>query len=365
MFDFSVVTNWIHDLLASFMAPWLVTTTECVLIGVGLLLVYALLALFYIYFERKVCAFFQCRLGPNRVGPWGLLQSFADMFKILIKELISLNHIDKFLFALAPYLVIVASMLAFAVLPWGNGLQIIDFNIGIFFLIAVSSIGVLGILLAGWSSNNKFTLIGALRSGAQMVSYELSIGLSVITMVAFAGTMSVTGIVEAQSQCWFIFSGHIPAIIAFIIYMIAGTAETNRGPFDLPEAESELTAGYHTEYSGIHFGFFYLAEYLNLFIVAGVASLLFFGGWMPLHIPGWEGFNEVMNWIPSPIWFLGKAIALSFVIIWFKWTFPRLRIDQLLALEWKYLLPINLFNLVLMVLVIIYGLHGPVTPVID
>lgn len=363
MFDFSNITGWIHDLLASFMANWLVVLTECVLIGVGLLLAYSLLALFYIYFERKVCAAFQCRLGPNRVGPFGVLQSFADMFKILIKELICLKHTDKFLFALAPYLVIAASMLAFAVLPWGKGLQVIDFNIGIFFLIAVSSIGVLGILLAGWSSNNKFTLIGALRSGAQMVSYELSIGLSVITMVAFAGTMSVTGIVEAQGDCWFIFSGHIPAIIAFIIYMIAGTAETNRGPFDLPEAESELTAGYHTEYSGIHFGFFYLAEYLNLFIVAGVASLLFFGGWMPLHIPGWEGFNDVMNYIPGPIWFIGKAVALSFVIIWFKWTFPRLRIDQLLALEWKYLLPINLFNLVLMVLVIVYGLHGPVVPV--
>ena len=279
------------------------------------------------------------------------------MFKMLIKELISLNHVDKFLFALAPYLVILASMLAFAVLPWGNGLQVINFNIGIFFLIAVSSIGVLGILLAGWSSNNKFTLIGAMRSGAQMVSYELSVGLSVLTIVAFAGTMNIVELVEAQDHLWFIFSGHIPAIIAFIIYMIAGTAETNRGPFDLPEAESELTAGYHTEYSGIHFGFFYLAEYLNLFIVSGVAALLFFGGWMPLHIPGWEGFNQVMDYIPSVIWFIGKAVVLSFVIIWFKWTFPRLRIDQLLALEWKYLLPINLFNLVLMVLVIVYNFH--------
>ncbi|MBP3589655.1 MAG: NADH-quinone oxidoreductase subunit NuoH, partial [Muribaculaceae bacterium] len=323
----------------------------------GLLLAYSLLALFYIYYERKLCAFVQCRLGPNRVGPWGLLQSFADMFKILIKELISLKYTDKFLFALAPYLVILASMLAFAVLPWGNGLQIIDFNIGIFFLMAVSSIGVLGILLAGWSSSNKFTLIGAMRSGAQMVSYELSIGLSIITMVAFAGSMSVGDIVAAQNDGWFIFKGHIPAIIAFIIYMIAGTAETNRGPFDLPEAESELTAGYHTEYSGIHFGFFYLAEYLNLFIVSGVAALLFFGGWMPLHIPGWEAFNHIMDYIPSVIWFLGKAIALSAIIIWFKWTFPRLRIDRVLAMEWKYLLPIGLFNLALMVCIIVLGWH--------
>lgn len=357
MFDFAEITEWFNNLLSAYMPGWLVTTIDCILVGVGLLLLYAILALFYIYYERKLCAAFQCRLGPNRVGPMGLLQSFADMFKILIKELITLNHTDKFLFALAPYLVIIASMLAFAVLPWGNGLQIIDFNIGIFFLIAVSSIGVLGILLAGWSSNNKFTLIGALRSGAQMVSYELSIGLSVLTMVAFAGTMSVSGIVEGQSNLWYIFSGHVPAIIAFCIYMIAGTAETNRGPFDLPEAESELTAGYHTEYSGIHFGFFYLAEYLNLFIVSGVASLLFFGGWMPLHIPGWESFNHIMDYIPGIVWFIGKAFILSFVIIWFKWTFPRLRIDQLLSLEWKYLLPINLVNLVLMVLIIVYGIH--------
>ena len=352
-------TTGVHTLLTNTLncPEALAVVIECLIVGLGILLVYALLALFYIYYERKLCAAFQCRLGPNRVGPWGLLQSFADMFKMLIKEIIHLNNIDRFLFALAPYLVIIASVLAFAVLPWHDGVQIIDFNIGIFFLIAVSSIGVLGILLAGWSSNNKFTLIGSLRSGAQMVSYELSIGLSVITMVCLAGTMSVTGIVQEQADLWFIFKGHIPAVIAFVIYMIAGTAETNRGPFDLPEAESELTAGYHTEYSGMHFGFFYLAEYLNLFIVSGVASLLFLGGWQPLHIPSWDAFNNVMDYIPGVVWFLGKCFMLSYVIIWFKWTYPRLRIDQLLALEWKYLLPINLFNLVLMVLVIVFNLH--------
>ena len=358
MQDLSFVTHWIDNLLRVVLGcpEWLTVTLECVLLGVVLLLVYAVLALFYIWFERKVCAAFQCRLGPNRVGPFGVLQPFADMFKMLIKELISLNHIDKFLFGLAPFLVIVASMLAFAVLPWGNGLQAIDFNIGIFFLLAVSSIGVLGILLAGWSSNNKFTLIGALRSGAQMVSYEISISLSVITMVVLCGSMSVQDIVAAQDHCWFIFSGHIPAIIAFLVYIVAGTAETNRGPFDLPEAESELTAGYHTEYSGMHFGFFYLAEYLNLFIVGGVASLLFFGGWMPFHIPGWEGFNQIMDYIPSVIWFLGKAVVITFIMIWFKWTFPRLRIDQLLSFEWKYLMPISLVNLVLMTLIVVFGL---------
>ena len=359
MQDLSFITHWIDNLFRVVLGcpDWLTVTLECVLLGLVLLLVYAVLALFYIWFERKVCAAFQCRLGPNRVGPFGVLQPFADMFKMLIKELISLNHVDKFLFALAPFLVIVASMLAFAVLPWGNGLQAIDFNIGIFFLLAVSSIGVLGILLAGWSSNNKFTLIGALRSGAQMVSYEISISLSVIAMVVLAGTMSVQGIVQAQEHCWFIFSGHIPAIIAFLVYVIAGTAETNRGPFDLPEAESELTAGYHTEYSGMHFGFFYLAEYLNLFIVGGVASLLFFGGWMPFHIPGWDGFNHIMDYIPSVIWFLGKAVVITFVMIWFKWTFPRLRIDQLLSFDWKYLMPVSLVNLVLMTLVVVFGLY--------
>ena len=355
IFDFAVVTGWFDQLLNGVMPMWLVTIIECLLVAVGLILVYALLALFYIYYERKFCGAIQCRLGPNRVGPMGVLQSFADMFKMLIKELIPINNIDKFLFNLAPYLVVAASLTAFAVLPWGKGLQIIDFNIGIFFLISVSSIGVLGILLAGWSSNNKFTLIGAMRSGAQMISYELSIGLSIMTMVMLAGTMNITGIVEEQKDLWFIFKGHVPAIIAFIVYMIAGTAETNRGPFDLPEAESELTAGYHTEYSGLHFGYFYLAEYLNMFIVAGVATLLFFGGWMPLHIPGWEGFNTVMNYIPTPVWFVGKAIILSAIIMWFKWTFPRLRIDQLLAFEWKYLLPINLVNLIIMLLVVAFG----------
>ncbi|MDE7467613.1 MAG: NADH-quinone oxidoreductase subunit H, partial [Muribaculaceae bacterium] len=218
MFDFSKITGPIHDFLMGFLPSWATVTVECLLIGVGLLLAYALLALFYIYFERKVCAAFQCRLGPNRVGPFGLLQSFADMFKILIKELISLNHTDKFLFALAPYLVIIASMLSFSVLPWGYGLQIVDFNIGIFFLVACSSIGVLGILLAGWSSNNKYTLIGALRSGAQMISYELSIGLVVVTMVCLAGSMNVTDIVMAQENTWFILKGHVAAWIAFIIY---------------------------------------------------------------------------------------------------------------------------------------------------
>ena len=357
MFDFSVVTHWIDTLLRQWLPEWGALLIEFVLVGVVLLLLYAVIALVLIYAERKVCAFFQCRLGPNRVGPYGIFQSVADMLKILIKEFIEIKHIDRFLFNLAPFLVILSSMLAFGCMPFGKGLIAIDFNIGVFFIMAVSSIGVLGILLAGWSSNNKFTLIGAMRSGAQMISYELSIGLSMLTVVVFAGTMQTSGIIEAQNRGWFLFTGHVPMLVAFIIYLIAGTAETNRGPFDLPEAESELTAGYHTEYSGIHFGFYYLAEYLNMFIVSGIASLLFLGGWMPFHIGGWDAFNQVMDYIPSVIWFFGKTAVVMFIIMWFKWTFPRLRIDQLLHLEWKYLVPIGLINLLVMTLVVVFGLH--------
>lgn len=364
MFELYHITDWVNELLRGCLPAWAATTIECALIAVVLLLAYSLLAILYIFYERKLCAWFQCRLGPMRVGPWGTLQLLADVIKILIKELITLKGIDRFLFGLAPYLVMIASLLVFASLPWGERLQIIDFNMGVFFMLAASSIGVLGILLAGWSSNNKYTMIGAMRSGAQMVSYELSIGISILTMILLVGcftegdkTLTVTGVVEAQRNGWLIFRGHISAVIAFVIYLIAATAETNRGPFDLPEAEHELTAGYHTEYSGIHYGFFYLAEYLNLFIVSGIASLMFLGGWMPFHINGLDGFNAVMDYIPSTIWFIGKAFFISFIIIWFKWSYPRVRIDQILSLEWKYLMPIGLFNLVLMALMVVYDLH--------
>lgn len=357
MFDFSVVTSWIDQGLRSVMSPAAAITVECVLIGIVLLALYAIMALILILAERKVCAAFQCRLGPNRVGPWGCIQVVADMIKMLTKEIITIKHTDKFLYNLAPFIVIIASLLAFACIPWGNGLQALDFNVGIFFMISASSMGIVGILLAGWSSNNKFSLIGAMRSGAQMISYELSIGLSLLTMVVLSGTMQISEIVEGQNELWFIFKGHIPALIAFVIYLIAGTAETNRGPFDLPEAESELTAGYHTEYSGMHFGFYYVAEFVNMFIVASIATTVFLGGWMPLHIPGLDGFNRIMDYIPSVIWFFGKSALMVFVIMWFKWTFPRLRIDQLLNLEWKYLLPLNLLNLLVMVAIVVLGWH--------
>lgn len=357
MFDFAVVTQWIDEGLRSSMPEFAALAIEFVLAGVVILTAYAVIALALIYVERKICAFFQCRIGPNRVGKYGIIQSIADMIKMLIKEIIPINHIDKFLFFLAPFIVVLASLLSFGAIPFAKGLHAIDFNVGILYMLAVSSLGVLGILLAGWSSNNKFSMIGAMRSGAQMISYELSIGMSLLTMVVFAGTMQLSTIVEKQADTWFIFSGHIPAFIAFVIYLIAGHAETNRGPFDLPEAESELTAGYHTEYSGIQFGFFYLAEYLNMFIVSAIATTVFLGGWMPFHIPGWDGFNEVMDYIPSILWFFGKIGVVVFLGLWVRWTFPRLRIDQLLRLEWKYLLPINMINLLIMVLIVLFGWH--------
>ena len=326
-------------------------------LGGCLLLMYTVIAILMIFMERKVCAAFQCRLGPMRVGPWGTVQVICDVFKMLTKEIITIRRSDKFLYNLAPYIVILASVLAFACLPVNKGLEVLDFNVGIFFMMAASSIGVVGILLAGWSSNNKYSLIGAMRSGAQMISYELSIGLSILTIIVLTDTMQFSEIVARQADGWFLFKGHIPALIAFVIYLIAGNAEVNRGPFDLPEAESELTAGYHTEYSGMHFGLFYVAEFVNLFIVAGVAATIFLGGWMPLHIAGWEGFNAVMDCIPGFVWFFAKAFFVVWLLMWIKWTFPRLRIDQILTLEWKYLVPIGLANLLLMVIVVVFKLH--------
>ena len=347
IYDFTTLTHNIHVGLAESFSPFLATTIEWVIVGVVYLIFVALFGLFLVYAERKVCAAFQQRLGPNRVGPWGIFQTIADFIKLLMKELIMPRKADWFLYNLAPFIVIIASFLAIAVLPFAPGLQSLDFDIGVFYLTAVSSVGVIGILLAGWSSNNKFSLIGAMRSGAQILSYELSVSLSLLTMVVFAGSMQFSTIVEGQRDAWFIFSGHIPAIIAFVVFLIAGTAETNRGPFDLAEAESELTAGYHTEYSGIKFAFFFLAEYMNMFIIASIATTLFLGGWLPFHLFQWQGFNHLMDFIPPVVWFFGKTAFVIYLMMWFKWTFPRLRIDQLLALEWKYLLPINLMNLIL------------------
>lgn len=327
------------------------------LLGIVILAFYAVLGLYLVYAERKICARMQNRIGPNRVGPMGLFQTIADLIKLLLKELIYIRNADGFLFNIAPFIVIVASIMAIGSIPFARGLQAIDLNIGVLYILAISSMGVIGVLIAGWASNSKYSVIGAMRSGAQVISYELSVGLAMLCIITFAGSMQFSEIIRSQEDGWWIFKGHIPAFIAFTIYLIAGTAETNRGPFDLAEAESELTAGFHTEYSGIKFAFFFLAEYMNMFIIAAIATTLFFGGWLPFHLYNVHAFNTVMDFIPPLVWFFGKTAFVIYVMMWFKWTFPRLRIDQLLALEWKYLLPINLVNLVLIAFLTLMQWH--------
>jgi len=344
------ITKNIHEWLFSLMPETAASIVEMVLIAVVYLAIFAVAGLYLVLLERRVAAWFQLRLGPNRVGYQGLLQTMADALKLVSKELTVTIKADKFLYNLAPYFVIVTALMALSLFPFSKEFHAFDINIGIFFLTAISSIGVIGILLAGWSSNNKFSLIGAMRSGVQTISYELSVGLSLLTMVVMTGSLQLSEIVEVQKNGWLIVQGHIPAIIAFCIYMIAGTAETNRAPFDLVEAESELGAGFHTEYSGMKFAYFFLAEFINMFIIAAIATTVFFGAYLSPF-----GITESIP-ILGVFWFLAKTLVLVFLMMWFRWTFPRLRIDQLLVLEWKYLLPLNLMNLVLMALMVLLGL---------
>jgi NADH-quinone oxidoreductase subunit H len=343
------ITKTITELLSGFMPESAANIGAMVTIALIYLAIFAIAGLYLVLLERKVAAWFQLRLGPNRVGPWGLLQTMADALKLVSKELTGTVKADKFLYNLAPYFVIVSSLMALSVFPFTQEFQAFDINIGLFFLIAISSIGVIGILLGGWASNNKFALIGAMRSGVQTISYELSVGLSLLTMVLLTGTLQLSEIIEVQKNGWLIVQGHIPAVIAFMIYMIAGTAETNRAPFDMVEAESELGAGFHTEYSGMKFAYFFLAEFINMFIIAAIATTVFFGGWLSPF-----GITESIPWL-GVFWFIGKTFMLVFLMMWFRWTFPRLRVDQLLTLEWKYLLPLNLLNIVLMALIVWLG----------
>jgi len=340
------ITKNIHDWLFSIMPETAASIVEMVLIALVYLGIFAIAGLFLVLLERRVAAWFQLRIGPNRVGFQGLLQTMADALKLVSKELTGTTRADKFLYNLAPYFVIIAALMALSVIPFTKDFQAFDINIGIFFLIAISSIGVIGILLGGWASNNKFALIGAMRSGVQTISYELSVGLSLLTMILLTGSLQLSEIVEVQKSGWLIVQGHIPAIIAFMIYMIAGTAETNRAPFDMVEAESELGAGFHTEYSGMKFAYFFLAEFINMFLIAAIATTVFFGAWLSPF-----GITESLPWL-GVFWFLAKTFVLVFLMMWFRWTFPRLRVDQLLTLEWKYLLPMNLVNIVIMAFIV-------------
>ena len=294
--------------------------------------------------ERKVIAWAQSRLGPMRVGPYGVLQAIADPIKLILKEDITPARADRMLFTLAPILSLVPALVVFAVVPFGGDelFYITDINVGLLFIISVTSIGVYGIILAGWASNSKYPLLASLRASAQLISYEIAVTMTLVSVVLTAGTLSMVGIVEAQeaSGLWF---GFVQPV-AFALVLIGGLAETNRAPFDLPEAEQELTGGFHTEYSGMRFALFFLAEYANMIVISAVVTILFWGGWLR-PFPNVEvlGFLDL---IPGWIWLFAKMFAFLYLFIWIRATLPRYRYDQLMRLGWKVFIPIAMANIV-------------------
>ncbi len=296
------------------------------------------------YFERKVMAAMQLRQGPALVGPWGLLQAFADGLKLLGKEVIIPAGANRVVFVAAPMLTFLLALVAWAVIPFGKGLVLADINVGVLYLFAISSLGVYGIIMAGWASNSKYAFLGGLRAAAQMVSYEVSIGLVIITVLLCVGSLNLSRIVEAQKGLWFF----IPLFPMFIIFFISALAETNRAPFDLPEGESELSGGFNVEYSSMAFALFFLGEYINMILMSGMTSILFLGGWLPpLDI-------APLNWIPGPLWFILKICFCLFCFIWVRATLPRYRYDQLMRLGWKVFLPFSLIWVVLTAGVLVY-----------
>ena len=308
--------------------------------------------------ERRIMGFMQARLGPNRVGPQGVLQGLADLVKLVTKEDITPAKAEKAVHFLAPVLAVVPALTALAVIPFGPPIQVgktsiplwvADINVGLLFLLAITSIGVYGIILGGWSSNNKYSLLGGLRSAAQLVSYEVPMGLSLVSVLLMTRSLSLVEIVRRQeaTQLWFVF----PGLISFFIYFVSGVAETNRNPFDLPEAESELVSGFNTEYSGVKFAFFFLGEYTAMIIISCVAVTVFFGGWLP-PFPNVKAF-DFLDVVPGALWFLLKVSGFIFGYIWFRSTFPRYRFDQLMALGWKWLIPISLANILVVAFAIL------------
>ncbi len=311
----------------------IITIGEVLAVIVPLLLAVAFLT----YAERKVLAFSQLRKGPNVVGPFGLLQPFADGLKLLVKETVVPSGANRVVFIVAPVLTFALSLAAWAVIPFGRGVVVSNINVGILYIFAISSLGIYGIILAGWASNSRYAFLGALRSAAQMVSYEVAIGFVLVTVLLCVGSLNLSDVVEAQRHVWFA----LPLLPMFVIFFVSGLAETNRAPFDIVEGESEIVAGYFVEYSSMSFALFYLGEYANMILISAMTSVLFLGGWLaPIGIPPF-------TWVPGPIWFALKIAAVLFCIVWVRATFPRFRYDQLMRLGWKVFLPFSLFWLVL------------------
>ncbi len=322
----------------------------CILVPLMLCVAY------YTYFERKVIGYMQIRIGPNRVGPYGLLQPFADAIKLLCKEIIIPTKADKKLFLIAPVVVISCSLTAWAVIPFSSKLVLADINLGLLFVLMMTSLGVYGVIIAGWATNSKYAFLGALRSAAQTISYEISMGFALVGVLMVAGTMNLKDIVLGQQGgflCWY----WIPLFPLLFIYWVSATAETNRAPFDVVEGESEIVAGFHVEYSGMAFAVFFLAEYANMILVSIMASILFFGGWLS-PFESIFFINRYLLWIPGIFWLILKTLCFMFLFLWFRATFPRYRYDRIMRLGWKVFIPITLFWIFLLGLFYKLGL-GP------
>ena len=314
-------------------------------------------AMVLVYMERKVCAHVQCRLGPMRLGFHGCIQTVADTIKLIFKEVYAPGGADKILYYMAPMVILVAPFMALTMIPFGPSLQVADIPVAVPLIIAVNGFGILGILLGGWSSNNKYSLLGSLRSGAQMISYEISYSLVLLFIVMLAGSASLRDITLSQQGTlidWWIFKAPVIGIIAFVMFLISSSAELNRAPFDIVEAEQELTGGYHTEYNGTAFAMFYLAEYINLVTTSSLATVFFFGGYLPPCI-GIAAIDSILNIVPGVVWFFAKVVVMIWIYMMLRWTFVRPRVDQLMSLEWKFLLPVNLILLVLGAVFISFG----------
>jgi NADH-quinone oxidoreductase subunit H len=347
--------NFIDNLLLKFFEPETVNYVVWPFIQIGAVVTaVAVYALYATYAERKISAFMQARLGPMRVGPWGLLQPIADAIKLLTKEDLAPDKADPYIFRFAPYISVAAAFIVFAVIPFAPDWGIItDVNIGLLFVLSISSVGVLALILAGWASNSKYALMGALRSSAQMVSYEVAMGLAIVGALMFSRTLSLSGVVEAQGadRIWYL----LYQPLGFLTFLVAGIAENNRAPFDLPEAESELVAGFHTEYSGMRWSLFFMAEYAAMVVVSAVATTLYLGGW---YFPGvnWLVVNKLgLPWLFPIVClfvFLIKLTVLLYLYFWLRWTLPRFRYDQLMDIGWKWLIPTALINIVLTALAV-------------